>query len=500
MIVDKGEITLKSPKVKFTKKFEIVSLGEKEEVVYDLEVQDNHNFFGNGILLHNSAYYTIKPFVEEYLKEHPDAGILELVEFADKFEEQNVQPIIEDTINEFSRNLNAFNPSKIGAKKEIFADCLHPKTKIRILDVSCNEWRFCTLEELYQNPREAYTKTLGDNGVEIKRILNVQKKYSSKQFVNVTNGSFTIICTEDHKIAVYEHPYIFFKEAKDITPKDLLIYNYLDALDLMSSWIQYTGKTEDGIIVPWSTVSGFSAIPVDYLGVCYDLEIEGNHNFFADNILVHNCMIMVAKKKYVARVRENEGTIYPEDSPKIKIMGLELIKGGTPAFTKKYLMQSLDYLFDKTNDEMLEWFDQIKQEFTKCKISDISIASSCNNLEYDLKDSLSVPIAARASLYYNDYVTKNNLLDQYTLIQPGDKVRVVYLNPANPFAKAIRRNNGKVLEPNVIAFVDDAFGELLKPYVDYDVQFQKAFVSPLSIMSNAVSFSVKKKLPNVFDF
>jgi len=36
--------------------FEIIDLGIKEEWVYDIEVEDNHNFFGNNILVHNSAY------------------------------------------------------------------------------------------------------------------------------------------------------------------------------------------------------------------------------------------------------------------------------------------------------------------------------------------------------------------------------------------------------------------------------------------------------------
>lgn len=38
------------------KDFEIECIGEQEEWVFDLEVEDNHNFFGNDILLHNSVY------------------------------------------------------------------------------------------------------------------------------------------------------------------------------------------------------------------------------------------------------------------------------------------------------------------------------------------------------------------------------------------------------------------------------------------------------------
>ena len=36
--------------------FEIIDLGEQEEWVYDIEVEDCHNFFANNILVHNSGY------------------------------------------------------------------------------------------------------------------------------------------------------------------------------------------------------------------------------------------------------------------------------------------------------------------------------------------------------------------------------------------------------------------------------------------------------------
>ena len=36
----------------------------------------------------DSAYYTIEPFVEEYLKKKPDASLSEIVDFCDKFKHQ----------------------------------------------------------------------------------------------------------------------------------------------------------------------------------------------------------------------------------------------------------------------------------------------------------------------------------------------------------------------------------------------------------------------------
>jgi len=42
--------------------FEIEDLGIQEKWVYDLEIEKNHNFFGNDILVHNSVYITLDPF------------------------------------------------------------------------------------------------------------------------------------------------------------------------------------------------------------------------------------------------------------------------------------------------------------------------------------------------------------------------------------------------------------------------------------------------------
>ena len=52
--------------------FEIEDLGIQELDVYDIEVENNHNFFGNDILIHNSGYYTIAPIMNEIIKKNPN--------------------------------------------------------------------------------------------------------------------------------------------------------------------------------------------------------------------------------------------------------------------------------------------------------------------------------------------------------------------------------------------------------------------------------------------
>ena len=47
-----------------TDEFEIEYLGEKNVCVYDIEVENNHNFFANNILVHNSLFISLGEFLD----------------------------------------------------------------------------------------------------------------------------------------------------------------------------------------------------------------------------------------------------------------------------------------------------------------------------------------------------------------------------------------------------------------------------------------------------
>ena len=107
-----------------TNNFTIEDIGIQEEYVYDIEVEDNHNFFGNNILVHNSCYISIAPFVDaEFNKRygpHQDTPeiIQEKVDFSDEFVKTYIDPIVQDTNKMFSEMLNAYDSSIIVAERE----------------------------------------------------------------------------------------------------------------------------------------------------------------------------------------------------------------------------------------------------------------------------------------------------------------------------------------------------------------------------------------------
>jgi DNA polymerase elongation subunit (family B) len=46
--------------------FQVECLGEVDGYVYDIEVDDTHRFFANGILVHNSVYFCLDPVIQKF--------------------------------------------------------------------------------------------------------------------------------------------------------------------------------------------------------------------------------------------------------------------------------------------------------------------------------------------------------------------------------------------------------------------------------------------------
>lgn len=209
-------------------------------------------------------------------------------------------------------------------------------------------------------------------------------------------------------------------------------------------------------------------------------------------------VIFIAKKRYLARIRESESSVYPENQPKIKAMGVELIKSSTSVFAQNCLNDAIDILLDGDNAQLFDWITEIKDKFYQAKISDIATTSSVSRLDYDFASD-KVPYNSRAALYYNEYLKEHSLENRYTPIFPGDKMKIVTMLAPNPFAKVMRSSSGNLIQPNVMAFLEDDFGENLRKYVDYDAQFEKSVISPLKFMTDAIGFKVVKTAPSLLD-
>jgi DNA polymerase elongation subunit (family B) len=193
--------------------------------------------------------------------------------------------------------------------------------------------------------------------------------------------------------------------------------------------------------------------------------------------------IWTAKKRYILNVWDSEGVRYEE--PKLKMMGIEAVKSSTPAPCRAMIKDALKIMMNGTEDEVIDFIDKSRKEFKKLPPEDISFPRSATNVEkYKAHATIyakGTPIHIRGALLYNHYVKKHKLDNKYSLIQNGEKIKFCYLKKPN------------IIHENIISFIQDFPCEIgLDKYIDYDLQFDKAFLEPLKIILDAIGWNVEK--------
>jgi DNA polymerase elongation subunit (family B) len=193
--------------------------------------------------------------------------------------------------------------------------------------------------------------------------------------------------------------------------------------------------------------------------------------------------IWTAKKRYILSVWDSEGVRYEE--PKLKIKGIEAIKSSTPAPCRKMLKESFKILMSGTEDEVIDFIEKSKEKFKKLSPEEISFPRSASDVQkYQSPATIyskGTPIHVRGALLFNHYIKKNNLANRYSLIQNGEKIKFIFLKKPN------------TIQENVISFIQEFPKELgLDKYIDYELQFEKAFLEPLKIILDAIGWKVEK--------
>jgi len=193
--------------------------------------------------------------------------------------------------------------------------------------------------------------------------------------------------------------------------------------------------------------------------------------------------IWTAKKRYILNVWNSEGVSYME--PKLKMMGIEAVKSSTPAPCRTMIKDALKLMMSGTEDEVIDFIENSRIKFKSLPPEQISFPRSVSDVvkyqAYSTIYAKGTPIHARGALLFNYYIKKNKLDNKYSLIQNGEKIKFCYLKKPNS------------IHENVISFIQDFPKELdLDKYIDYDLQFEKAFVEPLKTILDAIGWNVEK--------
>ena len=195
--------------------------------------------------------------------------------------------------------------------------------------------------------------------------------------------------------------------------------------------------------------------------------------------------IWTAKKRYILNVWDSEGVRYGD--AQLKIMGIEAVKSSTPAPCRQMIKDGLKVMMSGTEDEMIDYIDKCRTEFKSLEPEEISFPRTASNVtKYKGTHNIyekGTPMHVRGALLYNHYVKQKGLDKKYAYIQNGEKIKFCYLKDPNP------------IRENVISFIQDFPKELnLAKYIDYETQFNKAFLEPVKAVLNAINWEVERRV------
>lgn len=214
----------------------------------------------------------------------------------------------------------------------------------------------------------------------------------------------------------------------------------------------------------------------DYLN-CYENRFSMKREVITDKA------IWRGKKNYIMQVWDNEGVRYQK--PQLKAMGVETARSSTPKIVKEHLTKGYDILLNGTQDDLIKHVADFKTYFMKAPFAEIAFPRGVSDMDKWMDSvtmwKIGTPIHVKAAIMYNNLLGKYNLNSKFPEIRNGDKIRFIYLKEPNPTMN------------NAVAFFESIQAEFgLDEYVDRELQWDKAFLSPLKSFSNLVNMDTSK--------
>lgn len=240
--------------VKKSTNFTIKSLGIKEEDVYDIEVENSHNFFANDILVHNSNYFTFETLINKIKEKKPNLTDEECIDILDNFAHNVIEPQIKKSYEKFYEYTNAFE-NQMAMKRECLCSsgifvakkryCLNvydnegvryekPKLKIKGLDVV----RSTTPDSIKKDIKEIYQIILDKNEKEVQKFIKEAKNRFFKLSVEDISVTSSISNLEKYYNEYRANNFVFAK-GTPIHVKAAITYNNMIEQKKLDKIYQY---------------------------------------------------------------------------------------------------------------------------------------------------------------------------------------------------------------------------------------------------------------------
>ena len=213
---------------------------------------------------------------------------------------------------------------------------------------------------------------------------------------------------------------------------------------------------------------------------CRENKFDMKREAIADSFIIR------AKKNYIMRVFDNEGTRFAD--PYYKMMGIEVVRTSHPQMIRDALEEALKIVIDGNVKQLRDFVRDFRNKFMEAPLHMIAAPRGISDITkyqnpdytkklYELvmgddgklvKKKLTIPIHVFAAITYNNLVNSLKLANKWEYIRNGSKIKFLPLKEPNP------------LNSHVIGFVTDIPEEFgIDEYVDKESHFQKMFISPL---------------------
>lgn len=192
--------------------------------------------------------------------------------------------------------------------------------------------------------------------------------------------------------------------------------------------------------------------------------------------------IFLGKKHYILNILEKENVVFAE--PKIDLKGIAAVKSTTPSVCRSKLKDAIKLIMLGDETGVIKLISDFRKEFRTLSFDDIGFSKTLNGMAkyYDpvLLFKKRCPIHVRAALLWNRAIEERKLKTLPKLYE-GDKPKFVYLKEPN------------VIRDNVISTPGPLPPELkIEQCIDYNLNFEKGFIEPLSRITNAIGWKMKK--------
>jgi DNA polymerase elongation subunit (family B) len=199
--------------------------------------------------------------------------------------------------------------------------------------------------------------------------------------------------------------------------------------------------------------------------------------------VIANKGIWTAKKRYILNVYDSEGVRFAE--PKLKMMGIEAVKSSTPMSCREKIKESLKIVMNGNEQEFQSFVEAFKQEFKTLPFEDIAFPRGVSELSKYMSSSelysKGTPMHVRGAIMFNAFLKKYKLTKKYQLIQDGDKTKFCYMKVPNPVQENVF---------SILTVLPKEFG--VEKYIDYDTQFDKAYLEPLKTIVNTIGWRTER--------